>query len=582
MWTWGFAAASIILSAGALSAAGICDLSQYWRNPSPDDFKRYTLAKVYDSEGFAEGNFHGNAFVLDADSGIFLTAFHVVKEAVPNTSFLHGKRVVLNFPNVSGQKSFEAEIVAMLDEQAGNTEIPRDLALLKIVGEVPSHLISARIALSEIPPAQATLYSYLATMASPGETSESLDRVTQKNNSEAYSACTLSFDMGPGHGESGAPLVIGGYVVGVILDFRDFGGRSFGEVMPLHCARAQLMRWAAIADRASTSSHIETLLTADKQNLSLSLSSDGPDDRISNFAVSGAIGEIISRMDSDSDKALSSDQFARLSENFVCPLYSALSARQISLSGKEIASMLQRSQERAEIKQIGDEYLRTAQRIGQDNPEASILAGKIAIEMYKSAMEETSTDAGLPADISPIEFATIAASRADRRLTAQTLKGLADSLLLTGRLQKTSAEIYGEFGDADSMGSAVIPYFERSAIAALASAAVSGDSLPKLGSSALATFAGAAGDLGLELDASEAYAVAYNNGFKPEWVLNSYELMAARGQSAATGGSLAKVPIDEYFSATAPDSASFAIKQLDRGAFGTGRNQPAGAAAIFR
>ena len=401
--------ASVAISAAAASANGIFSASQYWRSVSPDDFKRYTLARVYDTKGFAEANFHGNAFVVDADLGLLLTAYHVAKEAT-SSNFPRGEKLVLSFPSLSNGKKLQAEVVELLGQEGGSTEAPRDLALLRISDVIPPQLVSARIALSEIQPEEATLYSYLAPMILADHKTGSLSQTYLETDNETFSECTLNFDLGPGHGESGAPVTIDGYVVGMMLHFRSFGGRSLGEVMPLHCAREKLMDWAAGANADIISNHVQTFLSSDKESLSLSLTTDGPDDRISNFLISGSIGTILDRSSADSDKSLSPDELERLSENLACPIYAALGARRIPLRGEEFAMVFTRSKTRTEIKQVGDEFLRKAQQQAQLSPDISIAVGSIATELYEVALGSLYSEQSFHVDLSSSQFSVAAAS----------------------------------------------------------------------------------------------------------------------------------------------------------------------------
>ena len=213
-----------------------------------------SLAKVYVLGSSLDDDYRGNAFVIDAERGLLLTARHVVESAGTGASSrLVGREVSLSFHNMSRFSNYAddtATVIAVSPQVGGDDRFdkPRDFALLQLnyTGSLErSDLRQLRLSLETWSAETGFAISYVGkeTAPQPGVGQILRERAGPEADARARE-CTRRLKYTTRGGDSGAPVISDtGEVVGLIVSDQPEGDEKFARFLPSHCMRSTLITW---------------------------------------------------------------------------------------------------------------------------------------------------------------------------------------------------------------------------------------------------------------------------------------------------------------------------------------------------
>ncbi|MDW4500565.1 serine protease [Sulfitobacter sp. D35] len=526
------------ISAVALpsQASDVCDAQHYQTQFYDDDLKRYALAHVYPHDRNAP--YAGNAFVVDIAHGLVLTAFHVVKDALGDLP-QEGDEVDLYFPGLQSGGTGTVATARVLDRlqlEGGNDsktvkdDVVRDIALLKIEGNIPSGLQSFRLGFDAEQFAETKVLSYFGGVSDAYEFDVSVQRA--KVSRDRFAKCRLQYFNDVGAGDSGGPVVeaYNARAIGMVLTSRTEGDRVVGEILPFHCTGAILSAWMSEHLEDEIKQTLEVLFSMDELELSNFLRDARTDEKVSNLKLMAmmsilADSTLLPDLDEDTVRAW-------IQATFNCPVWHAIRGRQIGAAAL-VPNLTRRMTREASLRSAADTRYAKAIRT-EDSLEKNALL-KEAVFFYRaSALEQQQQ----------LEFAVLGASDLAvevNPVAPVTFKGLADSLFaLAGQTH----------------GANTTKLLQESATAALISAALGQERVPEVSAQALTTFASVASKLDQHDSAAEAWATAWANGARAEWVAQSYDFdVSKRDDYFDKSANQNYVPIGNASNAVAGDFA---------------------------
>lgn len=487
-----------------VNATGICDARHYQTKFFDDDLKRFAMAHVY-AHG-SEAPYWGNAFVVDTEHRLAITAFHVVKDAVGNLP-RKGDLVDMYFPAISTGGTgtvVPATVLERLQLQGGDRDdivredVVRDLALLQMDQsmELPS-LQSFRLGFEAEQYSDTKVLSYFGGVDDASEFDVALRQSQVGRNRLA--ACKLEYFSDVGAGDSGGPVVEAhnARAVGMVLSSRVVGDRVVGEVLPFHCTRQVLNDWMVKNFDAEIEENLKTILEMNQDDLASYLQGALAEEKVSNLTLMAMVSGLADDqflVDVDQTKITS-----WISEKLECPLLPALSGRQIGVDGL-VPGLVKRIIRQASLRDAADDTFAIALREPPGERQTELT--RQAVLYYRAAAIDERQKIGIS-----VRDGTATLERFGDT-TPKTFKGLADALY--------SLALQTEAEEQTLL-------LTESAQAALTAAALGQQQVPEVSAQALTTYASAASRLRQYDSAAQAWATAWANGAQAEWVRESYD-----------------------------------------------------------
>ncbi len=514
----------------------LCDARHYQTRFYDDDLKRYALAHVYPHD--QEAPYTGNAFVVDIAHGLVLTAFHVVKDAVGDLP-REGDEVDLYFPGLLNGETGTVATALVLerlqlehgnDRQTVEDDVARDLALLRIEGDIPDGLQSFRLGFEAEQFAETKVLSYFGGVSDAHEFDVMVQRA--QISRDRFAKCRLQYFNDVGAGDSGGPVVeaYNARAIGMVLSSRTEGDRVVGEVLPFHCTSEILSAWMSEHLELELKQTLEALFAMDEQARSDFLRDAQTDEKVSNLKLMAMMTVLAdSTLLPDLDEA---SVKRWIEATFSCPVWPAVTGRQLGAIAL-VPNLTRRMTGEISLRGAADTRFANAIRT-EDGPQKAALLQEAVVFYRAAALEQRQQ----------VEFAVMGTSDVGEevgRVAPVTFKGLADSL-------------YALAGQTDEATASEL--LQESATAALISAALGQERVPEVSAQALTTYASVASLLDQHESSAQAWATAWANGAQNEWVAQSYDFeVSKRDDYFNSSANQNYVPIDEASNALAGDFA---------------------------
>ncbi|MFG5379735.1 hypothetical protein ACEWPN_00875 [Yoonia sp. R2-816] len=493
---------------------------------TPFDDNR-TIAKVFDPGERSQGNYRGNAVVVDGTLGLLLTPRHVALQAIEEEYGLraNGAKLDLVFRDFEGPSNREttATIIAVLGESGTNTNIPkenqaRDLALLQVEDpELRQQMRERRIAIGPFGTTydEALVQSFFANSSSLIEDKGSLSPALFPSDSTEM-LCTYRLAYHSEGGDSGAPLTdldSQSLTLGVILQKSSDLEKGLGLVMPARCLRDPLVSWMEKLFEDEVTKTAELLVNATSNELAETLRSVDSATRPTNALLHAAIRKIVSvvlKVDEEEGSGPSwqpRDDLATFFMRRDCILDRALAGREADLPPQERESFeiawteLTRQLASTRNASAGDSIFERAQLLQSTDPQRSRELALFASVVYADAIgldvtKESTTLASVPQFVATTPSLQAALDAGDATNIARQFKGLSDSLMLAANLSNDSEFRLSAFATARG--------------ASLQAVWLSREEAPAIASNSLIAYSDASANLGDWGDAKVGYVAAIN------------------------------------------------------------------------